>query len=180
MFYAPPAVMIGLYGGHMNRHSVRYKIEHMLLPQMFYRYGLEFAAAMLQDKGLLFRIVDSVFREHEIENPYESSQFTTEGMRITDSVFVLQITFPEPEEEPLCYRSYAIFDPEFTNRMYFCIEKGGAKSNELPFVCAWTEDGTHLNYGNCSFREDEDLTACLTHYIEEFHLQGNFNPNTLS
>ncbi|MBQ9046815.1 MAG: hypothetical protein IJ120_02835 [Solobacterium sp.] len=164
----------------MNRHDIRYMIEHRLLPELFYEKGAEFVADFLQDKELLFRIADSLFRKHGIENPYACEQFATEAIRITDSILVMKLCFPEPEEEPLCCCSYAVFDPLFTNMRYFCIEKGSAASGELPFVCAWTEDGTHVNYGSCSFRENEDMIECLKHYIEEFNLQGDLETKTLS
>ena len=152
----------------MNRHDVRYLFEHKLLPGWFFKDGEQFIGAVINDKHILFRIISGVFKDEKVDNPYSDEDFRVTGSKIKEDLTMLKFTFPEPEEEPLCYCSYLFFDKEFQKISYFCIEKGNELSDDMPFVCSWTEDGTHLNHGNCTFEDNNDLLTCLDIHMKRF------------
>ena len=56
-----------------------------------------------------------------------------------------------------------LFDEKFEKKGYFCIERGNEMGANLPFVCGWTQDETHLNYGQCGLKED-GLLRCMEIY----------------
>ena len=154
----------------MNLHDIRYMFEHRILSGWFYEGKSWFVGMLLNDKTVLFRIIDDIFQKEEVRNPYTEDQFGIEASKLTDDVMVLKIILPEPEDEPLCYCCYLFFDKEFENPRYFTIEKGnditGKRGDTIPFVCSWTADGTHINHGNCSLDNKADLIRCAELYKE--------------
>lgn len=150
----------------MNRHNVRYFFEHQVLPKWFYEDKVKFVVILLQDKNILFRIIDDIFKQENVENPYNEDSFDVIPFNVTDDVKMLKIIFPEPEEEPLCYCSYVFFNDDFEKINYFCIEKGSELSNNNPFVCSWSSDGIHRNHGNCTFDEDSDFLRCKEIFLK--------------
>lgn len=150
----------------MDRHSIRYMFEHKLLPGYFYSDTERLLKMILLDKKVLFRIISDIFRGESVENPYKEEDFDAYPFKVTDEVRGVCINLPEPEEEPLCYRIYMIFNMTFDKLWYFTIEKGNEVGEDYPFVCAWTAEGGHLNLGNCTFEKDNDLIRCLDIFME--------------
>ena len=151
----------------MDRHGIRYIFEHRLLPQLFFEEKFQFVGALFQKKELLFDTISNIFRDEEVENPYTVDMFGVSMFQITEETAVVKISFPEPEEEPLCYCSYLLFDKAFEKISYFCIEKGGQEDPKHPFVCAWTPDGAHRNFGICTFENYNDLMRCVDLHMKE-------------
>ena len=150
----------------MDRHDIRYMLEHRLLPQWFFEDKDKFVSLLLKNKGILFDVIDEIFQKETVDNPYSADQFGVEAAKLADEVFMIKIIFPEPEEEPLCYSSYLFFNLTFDKFAYFCIEKGNSAGDDYPFVCSWTKNGTHCNHGNCTFEEDNDFWRCADIYMK--------------
>ncbi len=150
----------------MDRHGARYYFEHRLLPHLFFEDPERLVSTIIYDKGLLFHLINSIFEEAGIENPYSEADFDAKPSRLTDEVLVLKLVFPAPEEEPLCYWSYLFFDEAFEKVGYYCIEKGNEHSGNYPFVCSWTKDGCHNNHGGCTFEDHDDFYRCADHHME--------------
>ncbi|RKM56743.1 hypothetical protein D6856_14700 [Butyrivibrio sp. XB500-5] len=160
----------------MDRHGVRYVFEHRVLPNWFYEDKEQFIGILINDKSVLFRVINDIFEKEEVANPYSEDDFDVITAKVTEDVFMVKINFPEPEEEPLCYCSYLFFDKEFEKINYFCIEKGNEASDNYPYVCSWGESG-HSNYGNCTFDEHNDYLMCADLYMRntygiENHYEG--------
>ena len=147
-----------------QRHSIRYFFEHRLMPDGFYKEKEKFIMLLLEDKEILFRIVDDLFNKQDFKNPYTTDQFDIGAAKLEDDVLILKVTFPEPEEEPLCYCSYMLFTTDFKKACYFCVEKGHGEG--FPFVCSWSSDGVHHNYGQCSLEEHDYLKKCMEVFME--------------
>lgn len=153
----------------MDRHEIRYMFEHRLLPHWFFEKKFAFVGMLHQDKGILYRIINDIFEKEGAENPYTVDMFGASLSKITDQAMTVKISFPEPEEEPLCYCSYLFFDEKFEKTGYFCIEKGNTEGGMCPFVCSWTEDGNHRNHGQCGLKNDGDFLRCADIYMEEMY-----------
>jgi len=153
----------------MNLHDIRYTFEHRILPQWFFEGKSRFVGMLLNDKTVLFRIIDDIFQKEEVKNPYTEDQFGIETAKITEDVMMLKIILPEPEDEPLCYCCYLFFDKEFEKPGFFSIERGNdivSKTNKtIPFVCSWTAEGGHNNHGNCSLEDNADFIKCTDIYM---------------
>lgn len=134
-------------------HDARYIFEHRVIPDLLYKNGIEFMASIVGEENILNEIFIDILEKSGIENPYGADAITIEPFKIQD-IIVAKIIFPEPEEEPLCYESYALFHTDENRAGYFCLEKGETVDDE-PFLCGWSEDGIHLNYDHCSFDRDE-------------------------
>lgn len=155
----------------MERHGIRYIFEHKMLPQWFFEDTTKFVGVLLNSKDVLYNIINDIFEKENVENPYSEDDFKVEAAKLTDNVLFVKISFPKPEEEPLCYCSYLLFDEKFEKKRYFCIERGNELGEELPFVCGWTPDGTHVNYGHCGLGEEDGLIRCMQLYAND--LYGN-------
>lgn len=151
----------------MDRHGVRYQFEHRMLPSLFFEQKEQFIGHTMQDKDSLFRMIDEIFNDVEIPNPYHTDDFSIEVARISKEVLMMKIIFPEPEEEPLCYCSYLFFDEKFEKLGYYCIEKGNKESESCPFVGSWTPDGLHLSHGHCTFENYNDFLKCADIFMEQ-------------
>ncbi len=161
-------------------HSARYMFEHRLIPHLLYQEGIGFMGAIVGEKNILNDIFKDVMQKEGVENPYGEEAIKVEPFRIKD-IIVAKIIFPEPEEEPLCYEAYALFDIENDRAGYYCLEAGGAV-DDRPFLCGWSEDGVHLNYDNCSFDRDELLLNIFKLFMEyegedKPSLTAAYNPN---
>ncbi len=153
----------------MDRHGIRYTFEHRALPQWFFEDKEMFIGTLLHDKNVLYRVINSMFEGEGVENPYIEDDFEVVVSKVTDDVKMLKIVFPEPEEEPLCYSSYMFFDDNFEKISYFCIEKGNTYGEDYPFVCSWTKEGEHENYGNCTFEKYDDFLRCADIHMENMY-----------
>ena len=155
----------------MELHQIRYLFEHKLFPLWFFENKDKLVGALLQDKDMLFKIINNIFEKEGVENPYSKEQFSVSPKRVAEEVMALKISFPEPEQEPLCYCCYLFFDKEFVKLRYYCVEKGqetqDGEGMEYPFICSWMPAGTHLNYGHCTLENDEDFRRCVEIYESE-------------
>ena len=149
----------------MDRHTVRYTFEHKLLPQMCFDDTAEFFIRLIRDKNFLFSVISYLFKREKVRNPYRAKQFSFEPVKLTDDVYLVIINFPAPEEEPLCYCSYLFWDHASDRVDYYCIEKAGGDDSEPPFICAWTQDGTHVNYGRCTPDDRNGLKKCVALFM---------------
>ena len=157
----------------MEKHEIRYVFEHRMLPRWFFEETINFVGALLNEKEVLYNIINDIFVKENVENSYSKEDFRVEASRLTDNIMFVKIDFPKPEDEPLCYCSYMFFDEKFEKKRYYCIERGNEEGDEMPFVCGWTPNGSHINYGNCGLGEDADLIRCIELYTKDIHENGD-------
>lgn len=147
----------------MNVHEIMYTYEHNILPENFYEYGTDFIAVILKRKDVLYRVINEFFDEEKVDNPYKEEDFELDVMNCSEDFLAVKLTFPLPKQEPLCYCSYIFIDKELQKLNYFCIERGD--NSEEAYVCSWTKDRQHINYGKCSLSDQEDYEKCLNVYM---------------
>lgn len=110
-------------------HASRYVLEHRIIPQYLFEHGIGFMAALAdKEKNFLSDILLDIMEDEGVKNPYGDTPITVETIKIED-ILVARIIFPKPEEEPLCYKSYAIFDVESLKAAYYCLEMGEKDEN---------------------------------------------------
>ena len=160
-------------------HQARYMVEHRLIPELLYKEGIGFMGAIAEEDNILNKILLEYLTKDGVENPYSDKAIKVKPFSIKD-ILIAKITFPEPEEEPLCYESYAFYDTANDRAGYYCLEKGGAIDDQ-PFLCGWSPDGVHLNYDNCSFDRGELMANMLRLFLDAEdentpRLTATFNP----
>jgi len=151
-----------------TRHEIRYQLEHVLLPKKFYYDKIDFVCSLLNDRAYLFNMIDEMFKVLNLTNPYQISDFNVQELKLGEEVMVIKLTFPEPEEEPLCYCCYLFFDTGFKNSEYYLVEMGKIFDNTEPFICSWKPDGTYNKYGTCSLENGEDYAKCKEYYLAQY------------
>lgn len=152
----------------MNTASrIRYNIEQILLPEMFYSNGALMLFKMMGAQG---DSIMTLYHQAEQKNslykcPYTEKEFLESHMVYhTDdtSLLLLRIQMPEPEEPLLCRAIYLCFDQESSDTMLFLSEQSLSGDYCL---CARPEDGMHVNFGSAPERytDEFDYTADLFH-----------------
>ena len=145
-------------------HGARYALEHRIIPKYLYENGIGFMGAIAdKEANLLNKVLLDLLSEDGVVNPYGEDPIKVEPFRVED-IIIARIIFPEPEEDPLCYESYAFFNSKDERAAYYCLEKG--QPGEEPFLCGWSEDGIHLNFNNCSMDRDELLVNMLRLFLD--------------
>lgn len=145
-------------------HSARYIMEHRLLPQFLYEEGIGFMSAIATQDNVANEIFKDVMKQEGVENPYGENPISVNTFKV-ENILVAGFVFPKPEDEPLCYRSYALFDIEKKKAAYYCLEKGDGE-DAIPFLCAWDEEFNHWNMGNCIDDEQKILIRIFKNFID--------------
>ena len=152
-----------------------YTFEHHWLPQLFFRQKEVITEALARgDSAMIFRILESMAEQAEVKCPFTEADLAVEVEGYPIDRYIVRVTFPEPGHVPLCHFACLCFNKGLDDLRYLTVEKsGGFEGDERPFLCGWTEDGRHENYGPCSFEEAYDKCVGLylgeykVHYLEE-------------
>ncbi len=144
----------------MSQYNISYYFEHQLLPELFYKQTEPFVMSAIQKKDMLFGFMDRLFKDQGESNPYAAEDFTVEPIKIDEEVFALIVMFPQPIAEPLCVAALMLFDSDFTKKCYYCVEMGDSDGEGKVFLCAWEEDGRHVNYGSGPWDFGEVIERC--------------------
>lgn len=139
-------------------HGARYILEHRMLPDLLYEYGVQFMALLVDKETFVFDTLSNMLEQEHVDNPYSLEQFVVEPFRVEDTM-VARLIFPEPEDSPLCYETYALFNPRTNEANYFALEKG-EKENEY-FLCGWNQKGAHINYGKTEYDFDSVMEMII-------------------
>lgn len=150
----------------MTISEVRKTFEHGILPGGFYRDRKNFIGMILHKKEVVFEILRDMYIEQGLECPYSSADFSVFSAKLSDDVSMLKLSFPEPEEVPLCYCSYLFFDKDFEKIMFCTVEKG--ENTSYPVAGVWTEQGDHISLGNCLTDDKDDFRICSVAYRSAF------------
>ena len=136
----------------MDRHTARYIYEHRLLPHWFFDLKEKFAMSLITDPGLLYKMLLGTFEQNQVACPYQKEQFQVIPGRFTDTITVIKLVFPEPEEDPLCYAAFLFFDENFQNLSYITVEKGKK----------------HMEIGSCELGGMKDFKRAAEYYMNRY------------
>ena len=147
-----------------------YTFQHDWFPQLFYRQQEALTAALINDGETVHRILTSLAGEAGVECPIEAAELPVEVLGYPIDRYVIKIAFPEPDQDPLCHFVCLCFDKGFTDMRYLTVEKSaGIDGDTRPFLCGWTRDGRHENYGQCEL--EEALDRCVGLYLGEYKVE---------
>ena len=151
----------------------RYLFEHELLPKaVLAEKGKKLIILIAQDSGgVLADFMDSI--GSKIDNnyhcPYSAEDFAVVNRTFDRSdykprYFIHRVVMPEPQFPPQCYCVYICHDADFANVRYYTLEKS---ADDARFLCGWTKNGTHLNYGPTDEDPDELTKLLADWYYDE-------------
>lgn len=123
---------------------MRYHFEHNVLPRYFYEDPANMLD-VLKEKGI-YRLWQALADENGVEYPYQEADYELRWYDLEDGATALLITMPAPETSPQCFRAYMIYNPDTGAAGYYTVEYDNFLE-ESAFLCGWTPDGTHMNYG---------------------------------
>lgn len=123
------------------QHDAIYFVQHRALPGYFFN-SEQFLLDMVHQGDA---VIQSIWAD-EVKTGDEAA-ITVEIEREEETTLFIFITFPAPPDSPLCYAVALIAQAE-GDRQYITLEKAEDLGYGFPaFVCAWTKEGTHLNFG---------------------------------
>ena len=125
-------------------HDVRYYFEHRLLPQDFFEYG-ETLIGYLRENGT-YAIWEDLTQSNGFDVIYSGEEYGLAEYPQEDGTEVIMLTFPKPEDTPLCSHVYLCLNPETGAQGYYTVEYDNF-FGESWYLCCWTKDGNHLDYG---------------------------------
>ena len=137
----------------ISLRDIRYYFEHRMLPQQFYQ-SPETVISYLESNGI-YSLWSGFTGENNFSVTYGEEEFSVRDIPQENGMKMLMITMPEPEETPLCCRIYLCYDPEKQAGAYFTVEYDN-NFDDSYFLCAWTPEGTHMNYGYAAKLDSDD------------------------
>lgn len=146
--------------------TARYHFEHSALPTLFYEQPESMLRAIKQ-RGI-YALWDSFCRENHVESDYTVSDYLEHWYSSEDDTIILQIEMPKPEESPLCERVYLVYNGETDLAAYLTVEFDNF-FGESNFLCAWTPEHEHVNYGSIAVieRDAQDVEEALLAEAEQ-------------
>ena len=129
--------------------DVRYYFEHRFLPQLFHE-SPETVMADIREYGP--DVWWQAFTETVgFESPYAPDEFGLRDVTWGDTLDILIIEMPMPEQQPLSIRIYMCRDTATGEAWYAPIELDTYGGNTSYFLCVWTPDMKHYNYGQIDY-----------------------------
>ena len=149
-------------------HTALYFYEHKLLPRIFFKEPVSMICMMAEKPSHLFERICDFLKENDITNTFVEEDFSVEVQTIKKKVLILNIKYPKPPDEPLCYEQLLVTNIEGTECEFYCLEHPESE-DQLPFLCHWTmgEDNSliHGNMGRCT--KDDFLKRAIDLYMDE-------------
>lgn len=150
----------------MKLSEARYILEHRLFPEWFFKDKLQFVGAITdKDQTAMYDIMKKICEQENVKCTYKSEQYKSEVFKLDKDKLLVKLTFPEPENTPLCYRAYMIFNESFTEASYFTIEKS---FDNKAVLCAWDKKKTHLNYGMFDGGKKQEMLRVIEIHTSNF------------
>ena len=137
-------------------HDIRYYFEHKLIPHEFYTNAGQFVP-FIRENGI-FGLWRNFTQNNGLDLYYTEDQFSAMELPREDGLFLMLLTFPKPESNLLCSRIWLCRDPETDKAGVFTVEID-LFTGEAWFLCGWTPNGTHLNFGGASPLTDPSETG---------------------
>lgn len=129
----------------LTLHNVRYYFEHQFLGPMFFD-DPELMLETLRNPGI-FDIWTWLTGQLSFDLTYQESDFSFRELDL-NGIHMLVQEMPKPEDTPLCARIYFCYQPETKGAWYYTVEYDNF-FGESYFLCEWTQDGNHMDYGVC-------------------------------
>lgn len=127
-----------------------YKFTHLLMPHAAFNYGRLLTYRMLRDERAFIENLKKTWSVIELEDPQcrnDPPDFSIDITYPNVEHTVIIITIPQAAEAQEAIYIGITYDKDDRFR-YFTYELGKGISGEtIYFLCEWTRDGEHVNYG---------------------------------
>jgi hypothetical protein len=128
-----------------QRHAVYYRVEHMILPSMWFGDRAELEKAFREKAGeALLEQFRSIASEASVTLPGNLAA-AVEEIDLGNGWSGWLVTFPEPLTMP--ESKYSLLISKGDELRFYTWEFDNAMGPTLWFLCEWTPDHTHMDYG---------------------------------
>ncbi len=145
-------------------HRLRYYFEHRFIPERVYKDGVMFISSITSEDNYLNDLFKEKIYEIGLDGLYSEEVIRVERHR-NEGITIIEIQFPPPEEEPLCYKAFIFYDAASKRIAYYCMEKR-VLAGDKRFLCGWNKMGEHVDYRVCSDSEDELFDMMMSIFKE--------------
>lgn len=153
----------------MDRHTARYIFEHRLLPHWLFDLKEKFVMSVIKNPDMVYEMLLGTFEQNQVECPYTKDAYKVIPGRFTDTITVIKLVFPNPEEYPLCYAAYVFFDENFEKLCYISVEKTEDDLEGQQALFAWETGKKHFPVGSCQAGGMNDFKVAADYYIRRFY-----------
>ena len=140
----------------LTLHDVRYYFEHRLMRDLFYEDPDQFLGFIVESG--VFALWTNFTTQLPYDITYQETDFGQDIVAQTENSVIIRCCLPMPEDSPLCKRVYFFWNLETDQKAYYTIEYDNFMG-EAWFLCGWTEDGTHMDWGMIDTTADPDETG---------------------
>lgn len=148
--------------------QLRYFYESEVLVHVLYNNTAGLIHSLINDKSILYKNIDKLYRSTGEKIPYTLDEYSIGIIKIIDDLYMLKITFPKPEVQPLCYCAYVFFGYNFKLLSFFYVERATMMEGNEVCLCTWTQSKEHINYGMYSIiNVEEIIERCVDITIEK-------------
>lgn len=143
----------------MVNDSVRYLVEHVALRDALFSAGPRVILDFMDNPS---PAMIELYKELGEETPGYECPYTEECFsedhevfdKGNDSVLIIRVFMPEPEEPLNCRAVYFCFSRLSGSNFYATSELTEKKTF---FLCGWGEDNTHINFGDAPVTPDAEM-----------------------
>lgn len=139
----------------MIKLKIRYYIEHILFPKVYYKDPLKVITKLLTEKEeYIYEFYLNAYEEAKEACPFMQEHFKVEVSQI-DQIEFISITLPDFFIEPtMCHKIVLAYSMNMDLYQYYTLEDGNDPlfGNYIE-LCAWME-GVHVNFGDVKPEED--------------------------
>ena len=133
--------------------QVRYFFEHKMLPRYFYEKP-EALLDGVRNVGI-YPLWEAVSKENGTDPFYPKQDYSTHYYKAEDGTQIVQVEMPQPDEEPLCYRIYFVYNPDKDIAAYYTAECSSL-APDICFICNWSREGEHELCGSRDVLDKKD------------------------
>lgn len=168
----PPAAQAGAAEG-ASLEKARYHFEHSTMPRFFYEDPANMIDVLSQ-RGM-YQMWSVFANENGVDYPYQPEDFSERLYELEGGARVLQVVMPKPEETPLCFRVYMIYNAETGSAGYYTVEYDNLLG-DAAMLCGWTAAHEHMNYSGAPILDASDsgyAAALEREALQVAELSGN-------
>jgi len=143
----------------MIANSVRYLVEHIALRDALFTAGPRVILDFMDNPGPAMINLYKRLGENTpgYECPYTEESFSEDHevfVKDNDSVLIIRVFMPAPEEVTNCRAVYFCFD-RLSGSNYYATSEYTEKNTF--FLCGWGEDNTHINFGDAPVKPKDEM-----------------------
>lgn len=148
----------------------RYGVEHIILPKVMYGAAGAFFSDLLLRRGeCIASLYNEAASDADWNCPFSAADFEVEPELLqieNDVVLAIRVAMPAADERLDCRAVYLCHNKKDGRMLYFTSELA---ANGKYFLCAWTRELVHLNFGE---EEDTDEFVRAVRLFKELILDG--------